>query len=310
MTPLHTLIAKKIIQQQKIETYVLLYYYYEANEKITYYYEQLANDAAKSFFIKKVNSGVKAFSILVSLSRHLRGWVSPSATLYCGNIKTIYSRLPIYFLKIRKIHSFDDGIGNVCGEGYFYKGRLPSVKDNFLRVLGLDFSYSFAYGLVQKHYTIYKAPNAMAHTVYLKLFNFETGAAGAGTQPTSVLLTSTLFEDGVTTLELEQRLYAAAIRDFNVRYIIPHPLELTVKSVDTAIIKIRSQKIAEEIVVDLLKEHGQISVIGWYSSALVHLVDVPGITAINISFNNNLPLEKTLAFFESQNVRSYLPIMP
>ena len=302
------MIAEKIIEKEKITDYILVYYYITENEKVLHYYKRLAAKANHAFLVKKQNTLLRTAVAPLFVSRKLKRCFSPDGIVYCGNIKTIYTRLPIYLSKCNNLHSFDDGIGNVLGQGYFYQDRQPGMINRLARKVGIDFSYSYIYGLIKKHYTIYHAPNAMPHCEYISVFNFESDVTSALTDEVAVLLTSTNFEDGIMTLEQEIQLYGEVIKIFNVRYVIPHPLEQKPKVTDDSVKIITSHEIAEEIVMDLRKKYKKILVLAWYSSALIHLSEVEGITAINIDFEGSSLMDIPKAFFESQNVKTYIPV--
>ena len=49
--------------------------------------------------------------------------------IYTGNPKTIYSRFIIFILNPKHIYTFDDGIGNISNEGYFYFQNNFTLSD-------------------------------------------------------------------------------------------------------------------------------------------------------------------------------------
>jgi len=307
-TPLHALLAKRVIKEERIPSYVLVFYYHLDSEKIRHYFNEIAGGAAKAYYVKKNNSFLHTARTLVLLSYSLKRQLSSSPVVYTGNVKSLYSRFLIFRLKSDVLHTFDDGIGNVSGEGYFYKDLIPGFTSKVAGFFGLDFSYSRLYKQIKQHYTIYKMPNVMPHCEYIDLFNFESeGVIGNENTTVSVLLTSTMCEDGFISLEDEKRLYKTVIGHFGVKYVIAHPLEMHDKCEGTGVTILRSHKIAEDIVMDLKKQYRHIRVIGWYSSALIHLVNVRNIEAINIDFDSSLSLDKTRKFFESQQVKTYKP---
>ncbi len=307
-TPLHALIAKKVIEKEQISTYILVFYYHVDSEKIRHYFAEISAKAVKSYYIKKNNNLLHTIRVLVTLFFVLKRHLSGAPIIYTGNVKSIYSRFLIYALRSKNLHTFDDGIGNVSGEGYFYIGLTPSVLSKFASFFGLDLSYSRVYSLIKKHYTIYKMKNVMPFCEYIGLFDFESGnPATNNLSSAAVLLTSTMCEDGFISLDFEKKLYKKVIEDFNVKYVIAHPLEMHEKCTDQGVTVLKSEKIAEDIVMDLKKKYSNIKVIGWYSSALIHLLHVKGIETINIHFESNLSLGKTKSFFESQHVKTYTP---
>lgn len=300
--------AKKIIELEKLSSFVLIYYYSGNSEKIKYYYDQIAPLAAKAFYIEKNNKLPHTFKTLVRLFFSVRRYLRQPLTVYTGNVKSMYSRFIIFATKARTLHTFDDGVGNVCGEGYFYEHLNPSASSRFLSSVGLSLSYSAMYSRIKKHYTIYKAPNVMPFCTPISLFDFDPARkAGDELPEVSVLLTSALYEYGFADLETEKKLYWKIIKDFNVKYVIAHPLEIYDKFEGQNVTILKSKKIAEEIIMDLRNDYGHIKVIAWYSSVLIHLSSISGVEAINVHFDENLTLGKTKAFFESFNIKMYIP---
>lgn len=306
-TPLHALIADKIVKQEKIGAYTVVYFYTTDNQKNKYYFDLIAANAQHAFYREKNNAVFHTLSLLQNLYSELKACLIKHPVIYSGNIKTIYSRFLVFRLRATTLHTFDDGIGNIREEGYFYEGRYPTAATRFLSVLGLDMSYSRMYRLIKKHYTIYKMPNAMPFCVYIELFDFKTSFLAENTQTTCVFLTSTLSEENVISMDLEKKLYKEIIDTFDVKYIIPHPLEFHQKITDAHVVFLKSDKIAEEMIMELRKTYGRIKVIGWYSSTLVHLMHVEGIETINIDFDPQASLAKTKSFLESHHVKSYTP---
>ncbi|MES2680264.1 MAG: glycosyltransferase family 52 [Bacteroidota bacterium] len=307
-TPLHALIAKKVIEKEQISSFILVFYYHVDSEKIRHYFGEISAKAKKAFYIKKNNNLLHTIKVLFGLFFNLKRQLGAAPIVYTGNVKSIYSRFLIYALRTKTLHTFDDGIGNVSGEGYFYKGLTPGAFSKITSVFGLNFSYSWVYGLIRKHYTIYKMENVMPFCEYISLFDFESGGQTTSNHSsTAVLLTSTMCEDGFISLDFEKKLYKTVIADFNVRYVIAHPLEMHDKCSDQGVTIIKSEKIAEDIIIDLKKQYGSIKVIGWYSSALIHLLNVNGVETVNIHFESNLSLGKTKQFFESHQVKTYTP---
>jgi N-acetyllactosaminide alpha-2,3-sialyltransferase len=305
-TPLHVLISKKIIELEGLNSYIFIYYYESDNVKIRYYFDQIASTAKKSFYVRKKNKLPHTIKTLVNLLFKVWKYAGKSHVIYTGNVKTMYSRFLIWALKTERLHTFDDGIGNVSGEGYFYNDLEPTVYSRLSSLIGINFSYSAIYKLIRRHYTINDRPNIMPYSRHIKLFDINTmNQTVSDGSCVSVLLTSTLHEAGFLDLEHEKKLYIDVIKYFNVKYVIPHPLEICKKVEYQEVIIIESLKIAEEIIMDLMKEYATVKVIGWYSSVLIHLANTYRIEVINIHFETHLPLDKVQKFFEMLNIKTH-----
>ena len=304
-TPLQILIAEKIIELEKIDSFILIFYFEKDNAKSRYYFNKLSQNAKQAFYIKKDNkifSALKTFHFL-----YLKIWKSSShCNFFTGNIKSAYSRVIIYLLGFSKLYTFDDGLSNVCGDGYFYENIEPSSIARLLSFFGLDFSYSKMYYNIEKHYSIYKVPNVMPNSRYINLFNYASVKNYSNNNGTEVviLLTSTLFEEGLVRLDLEKELYEKIITKYNVTHVIRHPLEKVTKLESSNVIINESEKIAEEIVLDLRKQYDKIKIIGVYSSAQVNLKGMDGIEIVNVHCDFNLPTENIKKLLFSFNIKT------
>jgi hypothetical protein len=309
-TPLHVLLAKQVISLEKIGPFVVVYYHTDKdNAKSRYYYQQIASMAQKGFYVEKSNGLFHTVRVLFSLLFVLKRYLLKPPVIYTGNVKSLYSRFLIFGLRAKTLHTYDDGVGNICGEGYFYEGLQPGLPSRLLSSLGVAITYPSIYRLIRRHYTVYDLPNVMPNCEKVQLFNFNPSAAlSKNDMSTSVLLTSTLSEYGFIDLEREKELYSAIIKKFDVQFIVPHPLEVNKKVEDINVTIIRSDKIAEELIMDLRKEFSHIRVIAWYSSALVHLVNIEGIENINVHVKVEPDMEQSRVFFESLGISTFYPV--
>lgn len=304
-TPLHILISEKIIELERISSYILIFYYEKDNAKSKYYYSKLAGKAKQSFYIRKNNKPFSALNSFLFLYSKLRN-VSSGYNFYIGNIKTIYARFIIFLLKTKSIYTFDDGLGNVGGDGYFYRDIEPNIRARILSLFNFDFTYSKMYSSIKKHYTIYKLPNIMPNPVYISLFNY--GSVKDEIKENShavILLTGTLFEEGFYKLEPEKILYDKIIKEFNVTHIISHPLQKFKKIENTFVTIIESEKIAEEIIIGMKKSYTKITVIGIYSSALVNLKGMEGLQILNVHCDISIPTDNIKNLLSSFNIETF-----
>lgn len=302
-TPLHILISEKIIQEEKIDSFVFIFYVEKDNAKSKYYYNKLALAAEHAFYIKKNNKVFSALKTFCYLYLKLRKYSGSS--FFTGNLKSAYSRIVIFLLGFGKLYTFDDGIGNVWGNGYFYYGREPSVFARVLSFIKLDFTYSRMYSSICRNYTIYNLPNVMPHSVYLRLFERNKSENSLNNEDVTILLTSTLCEHGMLTIEQEQELYNKVIKKFYVTHVISHPLEKIKKITDPRVKIIDSEKIAEEIILEMRQKYNKIKVLGVYSSALINLKQIADIEVINIHFDFGVSSEDINKILVSAGIYTY-----
>ncbi|MDO9185003.1 MAG: glycosyltransferase family 52 [Bacteroidia bacterium] len=304
-TPLQILLSEKIIELENIDTFILIFYFEKDNAKSKYYFNKLSSKAKQAFYIKKNNQIFSALKSFCFLYLKLRKFSSPY-NFFTGNIKSAYSRFIIYLLGFKVLYTFDDGIGNVCGDGYFYGNIKPSAIISLLPFLRLNFTYGKMHSQIKKHYSIYTLPNVMPNSTYVNLFNYDfLEVLNQVEKEIVILLTSTLHEEGYMKLEQEKALYNNITTKYNVTHVISHPLEKFKKIDNPQIVLIESEKIAEEIILNLRKEYTKIKVIGISSSALFNLKGMEGVEIINIHYNENAPdanMENILSLF---NIETY-----
>lgn len=305
-TPLHVLIAQKVIEIEAIQNFILVFYYQNNSEKTKFYFNKIAKMADEVFYIQKINSPFYTLKTIFSTAYKLNKLLIKNPSVYVGNVKTIYSRLLIFLVGSYKINSFDDGMGNVCGEGYFYDDIKPTLKTQILSFIGLDFSYSNIYKKIKKHYTIYTTPNVMPNCYYINPFDLNCrNETIHKDSKTAVLLMSTLEEANHLPLKQEIKLYQYLIDTFEIKYAIPHPLSKYERIFDPNVTIIKSDLIAEEIIMELKKKYNHIKLVGIYSSTLIHLARVEGIECINYELDYNVNLDVTKQFFRDSNVKPF-----
>jgi beta-galactosamide-alpha-2,3-sialyltransferase len=290
-TPLQTIIAKRIIEEEKLKNIFIIYFYQINNKKNKHYFNELSKVSKKSFYIKKFNILPYITFILTILTIYLKILFLKNHSVYTGNPKTIYSRFIISILKPKNIYSFDDGIGNISNEGYFYVQNNFTSLEKLIRFFGMDFSYKFLYEKIKNHYTIYSTANALPRPIKINLFPInEKKEEKNKKESLSILLTCPISEDNVINIDKEKKLYNTIIDLYGIELIIKHPLEKRDKI--EKIPYIDSEKIAEEIILDLSNLYNKITIYAWYSSALINLNNIPGIDLVNYTFESSFEINK------------------
>ena len=298
-TPLHILIAENIIVREKLSNYIFIFYCKTPTKKLQLYYNRLANKAQYAFILKKDNKVLTFIKEILPFIFKVRKLMLPDSILYSGNIKSAYSRCFVFGVQTNKIHSFDDGSGNISGKGYFYKGRTLSFFNQIVHWIGLDFSYARAYSMIEKHYTIYpNIKNAMPHTEKINIFNPQKFDPPPQNTKIILFLLTTFYEEGYMDEKTETRLFNKIIKTYNIEYVIPHPLSNKKKVDYYKKVTMTSEKIAEEIIFDLKEKYSEVVVYGFHSSALVNLMNTEGVTCINIKIEGHEKLENLGQFID------------
>lgn len=274
-TPLHILIAERIIEKENLEKICIIYISESDSLKNKYYYNRIEKKSVISFKFNKTNT-VKDFVIILIklINANLAG-----VSFYTGNIKTNYSRFIAYLVKPISIFTFDDGIGTIIlKDGYFSNEEEGRIGRSFFSLFKKEFLYKNILGLIEKHYTIYKYENVYANVEYLPLFELKEFNS-RNLPRINVLLTSALALEGIMSNEEEQKFYDQIMCDFHIDLIIHHPRNDDYHPKNNCKVS-SSLLIAEDQIGELLKEY-EVKLFGIYYSTV--LINVPlGIEKINL----------------------------
>jgi beta-galactosamide-alpha-2,3-sialyltransferase len=277
-TPLHILIAEKIVEKENLDK-TILFSPRRKTDKLDFYFRKSIK------FDYKVSGINNLIKLLFKFNKY-------KVNIFVGNLKKTYSRLIIFLLhnRLNYLFTFDDGSGNIAGKGYFYNKNENIISWIFFTLLNRKFLYKNIINLINKHYTIYKnLPNVFEekNLKYLNLFPKIDKFKNIKKDKIIILLTNSFAEEKEMSLKDEIKLYDKIIFTFNVTHIIKHPLEKFNKVDEKRVTIIKSPFIAEEIIYSLCKEYKNVKVIGIYSTVLFNL------TSLNIELINiDVPLPK------------------
>ncbi|MBP0640059.1 glycosyltransferase family 52 [Cupriavidus sp. AcVe19-6a] len=281
-TPLHVLIIERIISERGINKFDLIYFSNSNSPKHRAYYDRLGGTARNALFLQyRRRSIVNVTSILSALrrARFLQGGVG--RIVFVAALKQIPTRLILLFVKNGVLHTYDDGWGNVSGEGYYYEcsdGPITRLAELLMKRL----SYRWLVANIDCHVTIFKGlKNVFGHAPvvnHIDLFPSGEGRlrADARAERLAVLLTAPFSENGLVSAGREREIYKHAIEKFGVKMVIPHPGERSEKLADQSLHVLGGNKIAEEIIGDLVKGGMIVDLYGFASTTLLVLAQATG----------------------------------
>jgi beta-galactosamide-alpha-2,3-sialyltransferase len=281
-TPFQINMALKVIEEEQLTDYVFVYYASGINKKNVYYYNILKESALQSFIIKKTNK-IKDFGAIFLMLIKVSRLLGKSYQFYGANIKSFYSRIFLILFKRYTLITFDDGAGNIRGNGYFYQPDTKT-KQLLLQFINPQAIYKNLINKISKHYTIYKGyTNVYPNTSYIE-FNKSTLEVNNIDQSVRLLLTSPFSEDKLMNLNQEKELYKKIIGKYNITHYLSHPRETTPKIESNNIKRLDTVKLAEEVIVDFASE-GNVIVYGIYTSVMLNIPQTENIKLINIDVN-------------------------
>lgn len=215
---------------------------------------------------------------------------------YTGSIKSVYSR---FFIGAAsgdlEINTFDDGYGNLVLDGYFSKDdRL--AKKAFLWAVGVRSSYFGTLKKITAHYSLYEHPNVYDDYCKLKKYISLRCPVNAGVkfavatkgEPIKVLLTQPYSESKILKIERERELYESAIDLLSIDFYIPHPAEIKRKIDPSKTVLLKTEFIAEEVILSLAK-NSRVEVYAFGSTALLNLTGAYNVECIWLTANEVSP---------------------
>lgn len=272
LTPMHILIANKIIDRKKKDSFDFIYLPDQDTDQHQYYFERISKKVDNSYYIPITKKIYKDIWKILNIAHKLRTKNKPNFIV--GNLKSIYSRLPMMLIGYSNIDTFDDGFANLLNNSfldmpekkyfkYFFKAFYPSLEYEKIKLN------------THHHYSIFGERN---NSNYIQLFNFNTNNMKL-TSSKQILLTAPFSEYSMLNEKEEIDLYLRVISQFNITDILMHPNEKKQKLNKVHIIQ--SELIAEEYI-DLLSKKYKITVYAFYSTALINLLSNKNINIINL----------------------------
>lgn len=300
-TPLHVLISQRIIKKENIKKYIFIFMIDNDNKKNQYYYNRLSANATYSSYIilkKAFLSDIKKIYLVSTKIKKYKDLV-----YYSGKIKSSHNRLLMYLTDYKNFITFDDGSGNISGDGYFYNPDESLVFKIFFKLFDKKLLYSNILIDNHLHYTIFNQDNVYKNTFFIDLFNKNKNSNIKKNNKMVVLLTNAFSEDGEMSLNEEETLYARIIKKFDVSYFIKHPRQKKDKVCNDSIKELKSDKISEELLIELSHSY-DLTVIGIYSTVLINLSSLKNIKLINIKVNLKKPVKQLDKILEENSIEN------
>ncbi|MGU7811292.1 glycosyltransferase family 52 [Burkholderia sp. AW49-1] len=294
-TPLHALIAMRLVELGAIGNFRLLYLCFNDAPSHHAYYARLSRHATHGSDLLQLPHDFRDPWRLALWGRSVRRGGVPF-TLICGNLKHAHSRFLAWVFGIRRFETFDDGSGNIVENGYFSESRESRAGRCLFAVLGRRYLYVNVVRDIERHYSIYAERNVYEdHARELVRFDLMSGLTEGGTafrskaaaevrgETATVYIGHTLTEDGLRSPADAERIDRAVHANYAVDYFLPHPRSRIISHYEPLREKrVKTSLIAEEFVIGLRQRHAHVRVIGLNSTALLNLSSLAGIDAINL----------------------------
>ncbi len=301
-TPLHALIARRIIESKKLTEVVGIYLTFNNTDKHMFYAKKLESMCSTFLYLHLKKGSIIDLLSLWRLGRQLRKKAECTREFYCANIKQLYARILLGAIEATDYYTFDDGSGNISGAGYFYNRKDRWFKSILFSFLDKRLLYHKIVENIRCHFTIYDFPNVFSPQEKIELFEDIPHVSPTPHKRMSIYLANAFFEDGLMSRDAEKDLDRHISEHYRIDRVILHPRSkktenfANVQIVDTPLI-------AEEYVLSLLSDY-RITVYGCYSSALIYLSTVPGVEVVNIRCDVAKPVNGLNEIFDMAGIKN------
>ena len=156
-TPFQAWLAERVLIEEKVDSFDLIYFTQHNSIEDNYYYEKLALKAERSEYIFVLPQRINVLA-LIFFKLRTRSWYKYSQyhTIFCANIENIFITSLIRSHHNSRLITFDDGTSNIDTESsYSYFKESGSIRDRVYRVLLNGLTLTQVKSLIDKHYTMY-----------------------------------------------------------------------------------------------------------------------------------------------------------
>ncbi|MDO7463457.1 glycosyltransferase family 52 [Acinetobacter baumannii] len=276
-TPLHMLIAERIVDLYPNDRFDLLIVTDTINEKYKFYMDRLAKRCNSSVVFEMDSSST--FNYIKNFLYFKKVLRERSLNYDKYFVVNITSRYIQYLLSIKecegKLYTFDDGLANIYKYGSMYNEGKPSFINNIVwKVLGVKKYSKEIKKEIKLHYTIFKdIPNIVANTKYISLLE-DCGNKVSGNEE---LVRRIFLGQPLTdiTAENNNKMLFSMLDSLNIDYYFRHPREKIEQANFKASI-VETNLIFEDYIMDVLKKEENVlfEVYTFSSSAAVNVASL------------------------------------
>lgn len=298
-TPLHTIIARRVIETERLTECTLVYICFQSSNKHEKYFNDLAALCNESYFLQLKHSLISDLLHLTKLSRTL--WsTNHICVLYTGNIKHFHSRFLCLLLGIKNFYTFDDGSGNISGGGYLYDDEENKLTLAFFSLFSHRLLYKNIKKNITNHFTIYEHKNVYTPSKFIPLITDIKAANNNDNKTLNIYLSNAFSEDSLMSVEEECAMDQRIISKFKIDTVLPHPRSK--KSNPFLDTTADCELIAEDYILKKISEGYDVSVYACYSTVLLNLSSIARLKLFNIDIPINKPLSELRKLLKNMGV--------
>jgi beta-galactosamide-alpha-2,3-sialyltransferase len=274
-TPLHSLMAKRIIEHENIDKdeCVLFFYSRVMNKKYEYYFSQISTLFSESIYFY---SDSRYPRYLIEARKILEEIEYDS--LYFGNACVPYVLLALSAGKHKEVVTFDDGVQNIFAGSPFASKYGMSLK-KYLGMLPFGNKYSLQKirNETSRHYTIYPGFKNYLSENPTPLSIFPVVESSEGGEICSIIL-GTNFKNAFPSQDLNKAYRMLSEFSDTLEgdvYYLAHPRASG--EIIRGCCNVETEKIAEEFVGEMYAKYRRINLYGFCSSAQLNLAHLPNV---------------------------------
>ncbi len=280
LTPLHSLIASRIVESKNIKEYDVLYVIENSviKDKHDYYFNLISKNARKSLiqynnisdsYIKRL---YKMFKLLLFFERKYN-------IVYLGQFENLSILFLLSHIFFRKLETFDDGIGNIAKKSIFYEDFEMSLK---WKVLNIKYNRQIIRKISSKHYTIFEGHSNIIENIEL-ISLYDGGNIVDKTitkKHVKIFLGQPIYESD----EIKNKVLAKNILDLvQPDFYFPHPRE---NYIVEGVSYINTNLIFEDYIIQELYANSNIyfNIFSFSSTALLNIYKLPRVSVNFVKF--------------------------
>lgn len=272
-TPLQTLIATRIIEHWQLarSECSLLFFSDFDNPKMRMYFSRLGSLCRESHF--EALNRRPLLGDLLHVKRLMAGRRFQS--VFLANTNQPCTQIALSTLNFENLYTFDDGTSNLSPTGTFTRPVGMGVRRFLITLLaGNRYPQARIRRLAQRHFTVFGGMqnNSLAplEPISLVTVNKETPASSE-----CVLVLGTVLREltGYVDSPIAERLSRFAGTLPGEAWYLPHPRGEPIPALETR--ALHSEKVAEEIIIDLLGRYSRVNLYGFGSATQLMFISEP-----------------------------------
>ncbi|WP_439256957.1 glycosyltransferase family 52 [Lonepinella sp. BR2271] len=285
LTPLHLLIAEKIIEQQKLYNVDLITLTCTDNDKYRYYYQRVTKLCQNSVYVNLGRAQTcKSKYKITELRKALKKLRKNYSLCYLANLKHKETHFITSHVGAKNYHTFDDGIANISHRKV---DDFAGKKKNYLKKIryylrGIKHDAYTYLNNTSRHYTLFPhQKNILKNTYPIQLINSDKSIKqDLGNKVLKIFVGQPLHEIGV-----DESILKNIIQSNNIKFYFPHPREINIIQ---GLTYIHSNRILEDYILHEIQKDPSIRIElhSFFSTSLILLKELENVDMTAYSYNN------------------------